>query len=492
MLLGMLVSLYTSRVILQALGVANFGILNVVGGLVGMLSIVSSSLSSSISRFLTYELGTGNAKKLKQVFGTSLLIQLVISALIIFVAETIGLWFLNNKMVIPEDRMIAANWIYQASIFSFVLGLISCPYNASISSHEKMDVFAYFGITDICLRLGIVLFIAYVPLHCDKLIVYSLLLMSVGIVMQIGYWIYCFRHFPESRTFPILNKKCWKEMAGFAGWNTIGCTAAILKDQGVNILLNLFFGPIVNAARGIAGQVSGAVSSFSGNFMAALNPQIIKSHASNDRQYSFSLVERGSRFGFYIMMLFSIPIIIETDLILDLWLKTYPEYTVMFVRLTLILALIDVLSNTLITLQVATGKIRNYQLVVGGMLLMNFPLSYLLLKFGLSPACVYFVAIGVAISCMLLRLYFLRKMVAFPVRSFIREVIGKVVATFSISFFLPFTISFALPYGLSQGIAILVISVIISSLAILFIGCRYGERKFIIDRLMLIKRRVVC
>ena len=309
MLFGMLVSLYTSRVVLQALGVEDYGIYNVVGGFVAMFSMISTSLSSSVSRFLTFELGRGDMEQLKKVFSTSLCIHLALAGIVFLAAESVGVWFLNTQMTIPADRLYAANWVFQASLVAFMFGLFSVPYNASIVAHERMTVFAYFGILDIILRLFIILFIAYAPFHFDRLIVYSLLLVVLGISMQAVYWIYCKRHFEECHLQFRFYRDTWKAMSAFAGWTFIGCTAGLLKDQGVNILLNLFIGPVINAARAIAGSVNNALSSFAGNFMTALNPQITKSYAAGDYSYMFSLVERGSRFSYYILLIFLPPVI---------------------------------------------------------------------------------------------------------------------------------------------------------------------------------------
>lgn len=482
-LFGMFVSLYTSRVVLNALGVENYGIYNVVGGFVGMFSIISSALSSSIGRFLTFELGAGNKKKLKEVFSTSLLIQLVLSGIILVTAETVGLWFVNYKMVIPPERLYAANWVFQASVFSFILGLLSSPYNASMIAHEKMNVFAYLGILTTLLNLLSVLFIAYAPFEFDRLIVYSLLLMSSGLMMQMIYLIYCWRNFEESRVYPKFHKQCWKEMSGFAGWNAIGCTAAIFKDQGVNILLNLFFGPVVNAARGISISVSNAVCQFSGNFMAAVSPQITKTYASQDRQYMFSLVERGSRFGYYIMLMFALPIILETPIILKIWLKQYPDNTVLFVRLVLIYSLLEILSSTLITLQVATGKIRNYQIAVGGLLMMNFPISWLVLKLGAPAYSVYIVAIAIGIGCLLLRIYFLGNMVGLSRRAYLKNVVGNVSLTSLYALVIPLLFYFIMPSGVIKLVTVIIVCLISTALSTLYVGCTSSERMFILSKI---------
>lgn len=489
MLFGMLVSFYTSRVILNALGVEDFGIQNVVGGFVSMFSLVSMSLSSSVGRFLTFELGKGDFESLKKMFSTSVMIHIGLAIIVFVLSETVGVWFVNNKMVIPEERLYAANWVFQASILSFIFGLLSVPYNALIVAHERMSAFAYIGILEIVLKLVIVLFIAYSPFEFDKLILYSLLLTALGILMRFIYVSYCRRNFKESELYLHFDKSCLKEMGAFAGWNFIGCSALLLKNQGVDLLLNLYFGPIVNAARGIAGTVNGAISSFSGNFMTALNPQITKSYAAEEREYTLSLVERGSRFSFFIMFIFVLPIFLEADFVLAIWLKQYPEHTVNFVRLILVLSLCDIISNTLITLQSATGKIRNYQLAVGLTLLMNFPLSYICLELGCPPESVLVVAIFVSICCLILRLLFLRKMAGLSMSRFVKNVCVRIIIVVVISSIIPFIIHSSMDYGWLRFIVVGTAAVISSGMTILFLGCSKSERIFIINKLISLKSK---
>lgn len=489
MLFGMLVSLYTSRVVLQALGVEDYGIYNVVGGFVAMFSMISTSLSSSVSRFLTFELGRGDMEQLKKVFSTSLCIHLVLAGIVFLVAESVGVWFLNTQMTIPADRLYAANWVFQASLVAFMFGLFSVPYNASIVAHERMTAFAYIGILDIILRLFIILFIAYAPFHFDRLIVYALLLVVLKLSIQIVYWAYCKKHFEECRLQFRFYRDTWKSMSTFAGWNFIGCTAILLKDQGVNILLNLFIGPVINAARAIAGTVNNVLSSFASNFMTALNPQITKSYAVGDYSYMFSLVERGARFSYYILLVFALPVLFETDFILTLWLKSYPEHTVNFVRLILLVTLCDVLSNTLINLQSATGKIRNYQLAVGGMLLMNFPFSYICLKLGFPPESVLIVALLVALCCLLLRLLFLHKMVGLPVCRYLYKVCGNVVVVTIAALLLPLLFMWQMQDGFLRFFVVSLLSVICTLCSVYWIGCTSHEKGFIKDKLLAILKK---
>ena len=487
MLFGMLVSLYTSRVVLNTLGVEDYGIYNVVGGFVAMFSLVSSSLSSAVSRFLTFELGRKDMGRLKLMFSTSLSIHVILALLVILVAETVGLWFLNTRMTIPADRLHAANWVFQASVCSFALGLCSTPFNASIVSHEHMGTFAKVGIMDVMLRLLVVLFIAHSSWHFDRLIVYSLLLVLVSI----SYLHYCGRHFEECRWRFSFDRPCWKEMSSFAVWNFIGCTAGLLKGQGVNVLLNIFVGPVLNAARGIADQVNAAICSFSGNFMTALNPQITKSYASDNREYTMSLVERGSRFSFYIMFILALPVLLETDFILKLWLKQYPDHTVNFVRLVLLLSLSEMLSNTLITLQNANGNIRNYQIAVGGMLLMNFPLSYCCLKAGFLPESTLVVALFVSVCCLVLRLLFLRRMVHLSVRRYVRNVCLNTFTVALAASCLPVLLSRQMEGGWIRFIAVCAASVCCAGVSSYFVGCSPSERAFIVQTLHGVKTKLL-
>lgn len=483
MLFSMVVSLYTSRVVLNTLGVVDYGIYGVVGGFVSMFSLISSSLSSAVSRFLTFELGRGDQDRLNKAFSTSLLIHIVLAIAVLVIAETVGVWFVNNRMTIPADRLYAANWVFQASIFSFMFGLFSVPYNASIVSHEKMSAFAYIGILDTTLKLLIVLFIAYSHWHFDKLIVYALLLVAVSITLQCIYLAYCRKHFEECRLRISFDKGFWKEISSFAGWNFIGCTAVTLKDQGVNVLLNIFWGPVINAARGISMSVNGVLSSFVGNFMTALNPLIMKSFAIKDVSYSIQLVKLGARFSYFILLFVVLPFLFETEYILNVWLVSYPEATISFVRFALIVSMIDAISNTLITLQLATGDIKKYQIAVGGVLLLNFPVSYLCLKLGCNAQFVYIIAIVIAIICLALRLVLLKQMIGFSIRAFIVEVLLPVMRVTIVALLLPLGVYLYLGEGNLRFVLLILISVLSTSFSILFLGCHKSERTLIIDKL---------
>lgn len=482
MLFSMIVSLYTSRVILNMLGVEDYGIYNVVGGFVSMFAIISSALSSATSRFLTFELGKkdGNPEK---VFASALFIHICLALVVLLAFESFGLWFLNNKMVIAENRMGAANFVFQASILSFIVNIIGVPYTSAVIAHERMDAFAMLGVIEVLIKLAIVLFVAYAPLNADKLVLFPALMISLSIGIQISYFCFCRRHFKESRRMPKRDPDFFRNMFSFAFWNFIGCTAGILKGQGINMLLNLFFGTVINAAYGVATTVNTAVVGFANNFMTALNPQITKSYASGNRDYMFALIDRGSRFSFYLILFFAIPLILECEFILNKWLGQYPENAVIFVRLMLCVSLLDIISNTLITAQTATGKIRNYQLAVGGTLLLNFPFSYLALKLGCPAYAVFVVALSIGACCLYLRLAFLKRMIGLKIRWFCRECLSRIIVVTLLSSSLPCVAYFCLDAGWLRFIAVLCCSIICSGLCILYIGCNKNERNYIYETL---------
>ncbi len=488
MLFLMGVSLYTSRVILNALGVEDYGIYGVVGGFVMMFSMISGSLSSAISRFITFELGKGDQKKLNTIFSTSVLIQLFISLIIVVLVESVGVWFLENKLVIPADRLIAARWVLQFSLLSMVLGLISVPYNAAIIAHERMGAFAFIGIIDAVFKLVIAYFLVVSPY--DRLITYSALTCFVAFIMRVIYGVYSTRNFEESKFRFVFDFAIFKEMFTFAGWNFIGALSALLRDQGGNMILNIVGGgPVVNAARGISTQVNAAVGSFVSNFMTALNPQITKSYASGDREYMLTLVSQGARLSFYMLLTLSLPIIISTPYILELWLKTVPDYTVIFVRLSLVFAMCESISNPLITAMLATGNIKNYQIVVGGINLLNLPLSFLLLKLGFFPPIVSIVAIFISICALIARLYMLRGMIGLSARRYAKDVFFNVVIVAALSYVVPYFSRGVISENIWGAILVSFICLLSSSTMIYFVGCNHLERQFVNNRISKIIRR---
>lgn len=481
-LIVMVVGLLTSRVNLDSLGVENFGIYNVVGGLVVMFSSLSGALSMAISRFLTFELGRNDKESLKLVYSTSIIIQVIMALAIVLLAETVGLWFLNAKMVISAERLGAANWVFQFAMISFVISFLNVPHTASIVSHEKMGAFAYFSIFDVVLRL-LIAYLTYIA-PVDKLIFYASLHCVSSFLLYILYTLYCRSQFEECHFKIIWDKSTLRRMFSFTGWNFIGSTSFVLKDQGGNMLINLFSGPTVNAARGIAMQVNNAVYTFVTNFTTALNPQITKNYAVGDYEYMKKLIFKGARFSFYILVLFSVPIIVNTEFIVQIWLGQIPEHTLNFIRLVLIFSLNECLAIPLSTAMMATGNIRNYQLSVGVMQLMNIPFSYVALKLGAPVETVFVIMILVGVVCVFLRLYNLKIQMAFSIKEFVRKVYLNVLTVTVLSVIAPVALHYCLPDNLMGFLFSCVVCVVMTSVVILYVGCSKSERGAIINNIL--------
>lgn len=473
----MLVSLYTSRVILNTLGVSDFGINNVVGGVVSMFSVISSSLSLSIGRFITFELGHGDINKLRRIFSTSVNIQIGISLIVLILAECVGIWFINYKLNIPADRLIAANWVFQCSLLSFVIGLISVPYNACIIAHERMSVFAYMSILETILKLVIVYMLFISPY--DKLISYAVLFVVVSLIMRLIYGWYCHRYFVESHYKFIYDRALIKDMTGFAGWSFFGNTAYMLNTQGVDMLINIFFGVTLNAAKGVASQVQNAVMQFVGNFTMAINPQITKSYASGDREYMNKLICRGTRFSYFLLLIFTVPIVCETDYILYLWLKTVPEYASAFLRLILFGTLMTLLGNTMYTAILSTGNIKKYQIAVTVVGCLVFPLTWLAFSMGLPPETTYYIYIVIYFLLNFVRVYIAKELMDFPIKLYIFDVILKVVIVSIISFILPLLVVCYLEEGFFRLCVICIVSFFSTIYVIYVFGLEKIEREMV-------------
>ena len=487
MLFLMLVSLYTSRINLKALGIEDFGIYNVVGGLVAMFSIISGALVSSVSRYLTFELGAGRIDRLKKVFSSAISIHIILCIIIILFAETIGLWFLNNKMTIPTNRIFATNVIYQFSVLSFCFSLLSIPYTAAIVAHEKMSAFAYISILDAIGKLAVAFTTSIVS--TDKLIWFAGFILFNACIIRSIYTIYCKRNFEECKYNLIFDKPLLKEMFSFAGWNFIGTIASILRDQGGNIIINIFGGPTVNAARGIAMQVNNAVSGFVSNFQTALNPQITKSYASGDYKYMMTLIFQGSRLSYYILLVLILPILCNTHFILQLWLGQVPEHTVLFTQLILLFSLNESLANPLINAMLASGHIKNFQIIVGGINLMNLPISYICLHNGCIPEVVIIVATFISIICQIARIILLKRMIQLPISIYFKKVYLNIISVSIISSIIPFCIKSIMEEGFYTFCIVSLTCVFSTLLSIIYIGCNKNERGLIFNKIINLKRK---
>lgn len=476
MLLTMAVTLYTSRIVLNTLGVEDYGIYSVVGGFVTMFGFLNSAMASATQRFLSFEIGRKDVIQLRNVFSMSVNIHFIIALVILLLAETIGLWFVNTQLTIPPERMVAAQWVYQFSILASMVNIISVPYNAIIIAHERMNVFAGVSIAEVGLKLLIVFMLQWFGF--DKLKLYAVLMFAVSLIIRLIYGAYCNKKFKESKFRYYWNKPLFKILMSYAGWNLWGNVAGVVMGQGVNVLLNIFFGPGVNAARGIAFQVRGAVQQFVSNFQMAINPQIIKSYASDNLKYMHQLIFQGAKYSFFLLFIMSLPIFLETEIILRFWLKTVPTYTVIFTRLIIVHILIDCFSGTLMTAAQATGRIKLYQSVIGGLLILNLPISYMFLKLGYAPQITLYVSICISGIALFGRLYILKKLVKLKVISFFKSVILRSVSVGLVAITLPLVIYLNNDPSLARFFILGISSLISAFCAIYFVGLDKNEKKF--------------
>lgn len=474
-LLVMAITLFTSRVILESLGIEDYGTYNVIGGFVVMFSMIGGTLITATQRFINVELGKKEEGNVNKIFNTAIGIHTILVIVLLLLFETFGLWFLNYEMCIPDGRLGAANIVFQCSIIAFVLNILSMPFNAIIIAFERMKAFAYITLLDAILKLGICYLLFFTKE--DRLIIYAILLMLISIMNNVIYYLYCKRQFPEeSRLHIVKDKDSYIRQTSFAGYTFLGSIAAILANHGVNVVLNLFCGVTVNAARGVAVQVQQAVTKFVNDFMTALKPQITKTYASGDVEKSMLLVYRGAKFSYFLLLILSAPIFFKTSDILMLWLKKYPDYSTIFVQLTLIYALITVLSTPLTTVILATGKIKSNALIIGGLRILILPLSYLVLVLDFAPYSVYIVMIIVDTISIFTRLFILKSIAGIKIKPYIKEVI---ISTFAVSVIV-FLINYQLcciNTGSIMGLLLYsIVSMVISLVVIVIIGLTVTER----------------
>ena len=484
----MLVTLYTSRVVLNTLGVTDYGIYNVVGGVVAMFGFINGSMSSATQRYITFALGRGDMENLQKVFSTALQIHVLIAVLIIILGETVGLWFMYTQMQIPADRMDAAFWVLQCSIVSTAVMVISVPYNADIIAHEKMSTFAYISILEAVLKLAIVFALVLSPF--DRLIFYTFLILVVQLLIRLCYSHYCNRHFEESKYRHVWDKSLFKEMTGFAGWSMFGNLAGVLFGQGLNMLLNVFFGPVVNAARAVSVQVQGAIQQFVGNFQMALNPQITKTYAKGEMDEMHKLMFRSARFSFYLLFFLSLPVLFETEFILTVWLKTVPDDTVIFLRIMICTSLIYTLANPLIIANQATGKVRKYQIVCGSILLLILPVSYVCLKLGCPAYSVFIVHFVMESIAQLARMIMLRPLIGIRIADYIKNIYVRVVAVVALSVLVPFVVYENMDDTVARFFVMCLICVLSVGTVVYTVGLSKNERVFVRTKTITIVNKV--
>lgn len=406
-LLVMAISIFTSRIILDVLGIDDYGIYNAVGGFVAMFSMLSGTLVTASQRFIAYELGKP-APRITEVFSSAVSTHFLIAIIILILLETFGLWFLNFKMNITPERISAANWVFQCSVLTFCINIISIPYNAAIIAYEKMSAFAYISIFEVIAKLGCV-YALYVIAY-DSLIVYAVFMMLIAIALRLIYGIYCHHHFPLCRYNFTFSKPIVREMLSFSGWNFIGSIASNLNGHGINILTNLFFGVALNAARGVASQIDNAINTFVNNFLMAITPQITKSFAAKDYEYINRLIIAGTKYSFFLLFIISLPVCLNAEYLLGVWLKEAPEYAATFVRLGILYSMCQTLSQCLYRTMLASGNVKKYQIVVGGLSILAFPTAYIFFYFGLPASWGYWAMIIFSIVCLFARLNLLHEL----------------------------------------------------------------------------------
>lgn len=466
--------LYTSRVVLGALGEDDFGTYGAVGGVVALFSVLTGSLSSAISRFLSTEMGKKDGR-MGAVFSTTVFIQLVTALLVFVLAEVLGYWFLNARMNIPPGRLPAANWVLQCSILMFVVNMLSVPYNAAIIAHEKMEAFAYISIAEALLQLGAALTTRYAG--ADKLKLYAVLMLGTALVVRVLYGVYARRYFPECRfSFKGVSRPIVREMGAFAGWTFLGNAASVANAQGINLLFNLFFGVKVNAARDVTVKLEGNLTRFINNITTAINPQINKNFASGNHAYMHELTCKGAKYSYYLFLFFALPILLETSALLHLWLGKVPEHTVAFVRVALLYSLFVAVGTPFVTAVFATGKVKTYEIVVSATNILALPLTYLAFKLHASPVSAYWLLAGAAFGVLVERVVFTCIQTGLPLRKIWTDTLLPVLKVSAVAVLLPLALYFSQAPSTARMLEVVLGAFAATAAAVYFLGTTEGER----------------
>jgi len=481
MFLNMAVGLFTAGIVLNTLGITDYGIYNIVGGFVSMFGFLNSSMSSATQRFLSFDLGKNDLVQLQKTFSTTVTIHLGIALIIVLALETFGLWYINYKLNVPTDRISAVNVVFQFSVWSTFLGIIQVPYNALITAHERFNVYAYISFLEIVFKLAILFLLIHIQ-H-DKLILYSILLFVSSFIIRMIYRIYCRKNFSESHYFFHFDKKFFSEILSFTGWNTFGSIASVARGQGNNLLLNMFFGPALNAAYGVSMQFQSVINSFVSNFQVAVNPQIIKTYANQEFEKSIFLMKESSKLSYFLMLIMSVPMIYNIDYILEIWIKKVPPFTDTFICISLVGVLLDTISNPLMTGARASGKMKSYQIIISITVFLSLPLSYFALKIYKNPNLIFIIISLLNFAALVFRIYFLKKMINLEVKEFIKDVFLKIFVCTSLVLLGNFVLFHY--YGSANTIPSLLIfatiNILSTSVIVLLFGISKREKKFILN-----------
>lgn len=487
-ILVMAVALYTSRVVLATLGETDYGIYNVVGGIVTLFTFLNFAMGCATNRFITFELGKGDAHGVNVAFSNAVIIHAFIAVIILILGETLGLYFFNTQMNIPADRMYAAGWVYQLSIFTCMVNILSVPYNALITSHEKMNAYAVISILETVLKLVIVWML--VVFSYDKLILYAVLMFTVGLIIRIVNQVYSSKTFRNVHFLWPKDRKMLKDMLTFAMWSLVGSAGVIMADQGQNILLNMYFGPAVNAARGVATQVKTAVVNLSNNFGQAVAPQINKSFAGGNVEYMHTLIFAMSKYTFFLLFIMTLPICLEAKTLLSVWLVDVPEHSVMFLQLMLVISILTALGQPLSNAAGANGKIRNFQILVGGTNLLLVPLTWVVFKLQDKPIpeWAFYAQIFICVVAQIARLILVKPLINLSLREYTQKVCVPCVVVTVASSIIPAIVKVLLPDNIMSFFVVVIVSVISVSVFVLTIGMRAHERQVILSKMPIIKK----
>lgn len=478
MVFVLLITLYTTRVVLSALGVVDYGVYTVVAGFVTMCAFISTSMANGIQRFFNFELGKSGIEGAIQVFNTGLLIQVIFATVIILFTELVGVWYVNHKMVIPPDRLYAAQWLLQFSIFNLTLSMLQVPFKASVMAHEKMNYYAIVSITDASLKLGIAFAIKYSPI--DKLIFYGALMSVIHIINICLYTIYSKIRFEEIRYEKGFNKPLFKSMLIFSGWNLFGTLARTMRNQGLGMVLNLFFGPVVNAAQGIANQVSNGFHNLVANLSTASRPQIVQSYSQGDVNRSIRLMMSVSKLTSLLLYIASYPILIEIDYILHIWLgDNIPEGTRYLVIIVVITSFVSNLQSFISSIVHATGKMRTYQLTCSIINILIIPAAYVACKMGANVELVFIIGFFVEVMVFIASIVILKQLIVFSVRAYVKKVLVPVAVVMLITMTIPLIPHFLMPIGLMRFVSVLITAMLSSSICSYYLGISRQEKEIV-------------
>lgn len=477
MFFTMAIGFYTSRVVLSTLGIVDYGIYNVVGGIVGMLSMLNSAMAGTTQRWITIAIGVNDSKYLQKVFAVGLTAQCIIGGIVFVLTESIGLWYLYNYAVMPMERIDTAFWVFQISLFTLLLNIINVPFLGSVIAHEKMGVFASFSIVEVIMKL-IICFILTITLF-DKLLVYAILLFFASIINFLWLQIYCYKKFSEARFRFGWDKRMYKEMWNLTSWTMVGHVSLICYTQGITLLINLFFGPVLNAAYSIANQATNIINQFSSSFQTAINPQITKSYAAKQYDEMHKLVYRSSKFSYFLMLIIAVPLFYEANFLLEIWLGKVPEHSVVFMRSGIFIAMLTAVRNPLVTAAVANGNLKKYQLVVNGILMMVAPLLYVAFKLGATAEWANIILLIAMFFAVLASAFMLQRMIFLNFRAYIKDVIYRIIVVSILSFTIPVFLYIQIEEGWCRLIILGIFSVIVTVVSIYVIGLTSNEAQLI-------------